>query len=73
MKDNFKFRQYPKWLRNTGSSDYIKISEIIKEIKVGGFRMGNLFASIWFGGMLFFLQSYFLKQNLKPDTKFISD
>jgi hypothetical protein len=78
-KYNFKFRKEPnviKYFRLSEAKEterHIRIVEIIKELKLGGFKIGNLFASFWFGITLFAMQSYFLRQNLQRSTQFISD
>jgi hypothetical protein len=79
-RHSFKFRKEPQFLKyfripvnGQVGAKHVKMVDIVKEMKLGGFRIGNIFASFWFGVMLFSLQSYFLRQNLQRDTQFISD
>jgi hypothetical protein len=79
VKYKFKFRKDPNFIKlfkleaEKTEDGHIKLNDLAKEIKVGGFKVGNLFASFWFGVLLFGMQSYFLRQNLQKSTQFISD
>jgi len=78
-KFTIKFRKNPSFFKLFSFHDITKdksnnIPQIVQSLKIGGFRVGNFLTSIWFGAMLFAMQSYFLRQNLKlTDVKFISD
>jgi hypothetical protein len=79
VKYKFSFRRQPsvfKFFQMTDEREldkHIRLVDIIKELKFGGYKIGNVFASFWFGVLLFGLQSYFLRQNLQRNTQFISD
>jgi len=80
-----RFRKYPSFFDifkfneantniNSNSSNSKIVSNLAKSFKIGGFKLGNFITSFWFGVILFGMQSYFLRQNLKlTDVKFISD
>lgn len=78
FQHKFKFRKTPTIIENffirTSHNQNIKIDDLITNAKKSSFKIGNTLASLWFGAILFALQSYFLRQNLKlTNNKFISD
>ena len=80
----FRFRKFPNFIKIFNfSNQNIKLNNEINEknkilfrntFKKLSFKFGNIISSLWFIIFLFYIQSYFLKQNLqKSDSKFISD
>lgn len=76
MKNKIIFRKFPSiiyYFKGDAISNNEK-DKLVQTIKKGGFKFGNMLATVWFGAFLFAMQSYFLRQNLKTmDSSIISN